>query len=158
MDIDYAYLWMIGGGILLGVETLLLPGVGVIFAGLGAVTVGVALLLGLPESAVAQFTLFFAATALWGALLWKPMRRAMSGSSPGYGDMVGQPAKVVKGGLSKDANGVIAWSGSFLTARLDPASARTRLDEGADVVISRMEKGVALVTGADETPDTSSTV
>ncbi len=155
MELDYAYVWMIAGGVLLGVETFLLPGVGVIFAGLGAITVGAALLVGLPQTAVAQFTLFFAATTLWGVLLWKPMRRLMTGSSTGYDDMVGQAATVRAGGLSKTANGSVSWSGSFITARLDGGATVDRLEEGAPVVITRMEQGVALVVGANEKPHTS---
>jgi membrane protein implicated in regulation of membrane protease activity len=142
--LDIAYVWMIVGALLVGLETLALPGVGLFFAGLGAITVGVALLLGLPHTLVAQTTLFFAATALWTLLLWKPMKRLLASPGGGYSDMIGQP--VVADGEVTKKGGQVKWSGTIMSARLVPDAGIERMADKATGTIVKVDGGTVVVT------------
>ena len=70
--------WFIAGAALIAIEIFLVPGTGTIFAGLGAITVGAVLIAGWIEGVNGQFILFFLFTAIWAAVLWKPLKKMMN--------------------------------------------------------------------------------
>ena len=75
-DIPLSFFWFAFGVFLIVLEVMLIPGIGPIFAGLGAVTVGVFLLAGgLIDTTSSQFIVFFLSTSVWAVLLWKPLKK-----------------------------------------------------------------------------------
>lgn len=134
---DPRNMWLAVGVVLLLAEAIGASGVGLLFTGLGALAVGGALYGGMlaSDAYVAQFALFFAVSAVWAALLWKPMQKFRGQHKrSSYNNIVGDTAIVAAGGLSRTAGGNVAWSGTIMKAEL--AGHDEALDEGAQVVIT----------------------
>ena len=137
MEISITYIWLIAGVLFLLAEALGVTGVGLFFSGMGALTVCMLLSLGLltAESQMWQFIIFFAATAAWAALLWKPMQRFRVGKQQGgYSNIVGETAYVGSSGLTRQ-NGEVTWSGTIMKAELARDIATDKLEAGTAVTI-----------------------
>ncbi|MBI4829093.1 MAG: hypothetical protein HY804_09865 [Nitrospinae bacterium] len=145
MALSIAAVWMLAGGALIGLEALAIPGIGLLFAGLGAVLTGVALLIAPGLSVYLQFALFFIFTSVWAALLWKPLMRLRQTPGAGYNDMVGRRVTVGPERLAKGAAGQVLWSGSTLTARLSENAPTPRAEPGAEMIITAVNAGVVEV-------------
>jgi membrane protein implicated in regulation of membrane protease activity len=141
-------LWIVTGIVLVAAEALAFPGVGLLFAGLGAITTGLAASLGFGAGFIPQMTWFFVATSVWGLILWFPLKRLQQGGSSGYTDMIGARAVVADGGVENGKTGKVKWSGAIMNAVLAPDSKETRLTEGINVRIVGVVRGV-LVVSAD---------
>lgn len=142
MDFSPATIWMLVGGILLVTEFIWIPGVGMIFIGLGAILVGVLLQYGIIVTPIAQATSFFSISALCGAILWKPFKRMHSGPGDGYADMVGSTAVVGADRLEKGKVGQVTWSGTVMQARIAKVCALESIESGSPVKIMKVESGV----------------
>lgn len=138
MDIPIIYLWLIAGVVFLMAEALGASGIGLLFAGFGALVVGTALQLGFiaGEATITQFILFFAATAAFAFLLWKPLQRfRLNHARGGYSNIIGETAYVGSGGLSRGKVGEVTWSGTIMQAELAHGVHTDRLDAGTAVTI-----------------------
>lgn len=147
MDIASSYLWLIAGVVFMALEALGAPGVGFLFAGLGAVTVGSTVYFGMvaEDATVLQFTLFFVATAAWAFLLWKPLQKFHLSNKPqGYSNMVGDTAYVGSSGLHMGKEGEVTWSGTIMKARLESGASVMSLAPGDAVIITDV-KGATLI-------------
>lgn len=142
---DVTYIWLIAG-VLLIIAEIFAAGFGLFFAGLGAIFTGIALQWGVigVESAVMQWTLFFLATALLAALLWKPLQKFYR-PSPGYSNIIGETAMVGSGGLSKHHGGDVSWSGTTMKARLAKNVHVEKLDAGTSVVVVEISGATLIV-------------
>ena len=138
--------WLVAAVALMLLEALGIPGVGLLFAGLGALVTGAAVYTEMvgAEAYVIQFAIFFLASALWAVLLWKPMQHFRTQRSRGsYSNIVGDVAIVAAGGLSRELGGNVTWSGTIMKAEL--ASGPEALPEGAQVVITDVKGATLLV-------------
>lgn len=126
-----AYIWLAVGVLVIVLEFFVAPGLGIVFAGMGAIVVGALLEMGVIESVMAQIMSFCAATAVWALILWKPLKGALARKAVGKGGshIVGTTATAAKGGVNKVA-GNAKWSGTIMKARLEEGSALERLEEG----------------------------
>lgn len=146
MELSVTYLWLIAGVVMLAAEALGASGVGLMFGGLGCFTVGAMLTAGMlsDEATLAQWIVFFLATVLWAAILWKPLSRFYSGKNKaGYSNMVGETAYVGSNGLKKGHVGEATWSGTIMKAQLADDANVPALEAGAQVTITDV-KGVTL--------------
>lgn len=146
---DVANLWLGAGVLLLLVETIVAPGIGLLFAGLGALVAGAALCAGwLADDAVAmQFTVFFVASGVSAIMLWKPMQRMKhKHKSEGYSNVVGETAQVAAGGIARVGGGNALWSGTIMKAELCPRCTVERLEEGVPVTIVEVRGATLVVT------------
>ncbi len=127
-----SYIWLTIGVILIIGEFFAAPGLGIVFAGLGALATGGLIEFGVIESTTAQIITFCAATAIWALLLWKPLKRALSVKAKGKGEshIIGTEAKAAKGGVSKVAGNAV-WSGTIMKARLSKDAKLEKLEEDA---------------------------
>lgn len=146
MEFDATTIWLLVGGALIGVEAFLVSGIGVFFAGLGAITVGIIILANPDLTPVGQTTWFFAATAAWTAVLWKPFQNFYNKSSEGHNDMVGRLVTVDDEGLTKGKKGSVKWSGTIMTARLSDDATIEKAEPGAELVIVSVTGGVLEVS------------
>ena len=137
--------WFIAGAALIAIEIFLVPGTGTIFAGLGAITVGAVLIAGWIEGVNGQFILFFFSTAIWAAVLWKPLKKMMNSGGSGYSDMVGDMAVVYGEPLEKGKRGQVQWSGAIMNCEIAPQESTEKILPGTDVTISEVSKGILLV-------------
>lgn len=138
MTLSPTALWLIAGVLFMAAEAFGTPGIGMLFAGLGAITTGAAVYFGwLAEDATtAQFIVFFAAAAVFAVLLWKPLQRFRLGKNGGYNNIVGETAYVGSSGISRDNGGEVTWSGTIMRAEMAPDAPPGRLEAGAAVVIT----------------------
>lgn len=146
MDISVTYLWLTVGVLMLTAEALGVSGVGLMFGGLGCLTVGALLTSGTIEmgASLMQFIVFFLSTAVWAALLWKPLSRFYSGKrAGGYSNMIGEMAYVGSQGLRKGHVGEATWSGTIMKATLSDHSSVDSLEAGTPVIITEV-KGITL--------------
>lgn len=146
MELSHSTIWFICGAALVALEAILFPGVGVLFAGLGAVTVGVALVLGLIDSLVAQFVVFFVSTGIWAIMLWKIIKNALRGKKSGFDDMVGSAAVVFGNALENGKMGQVKWSGAIMNCRLESGiEEMEKIEPGTEVTIASISKGLLIV-------------
>jgi hypothetical protein len=129
--------WLAIGVATIIIEFFVAPGLGIVFAGMGALTTGALLELELIESLPAQIISFAVATALWALLLWKPLKAALAKKAIGKGKshIIGTEAIIAKGGVDK-YQGSAKWSGTIMNAKLAADSKEISLKEGqiAEVV------------------------
>ena len=137
-------LWLIASAVFIGIEILGIPGIGFLFAGIGALLIGGAIEFGLiaPENTQLQFMLFFIAACVSAALLWK---RLASKRKPSYSNLVGSEALVAAPGLTGNKEGQIQWSGTLMRARLMPNDGTDLAAENTPVTIHRLEGNLAYV-------------
>ena len=141
-------IWLIAGVLMLVAEALGISGVGLLFAGLGALTLGALLEWGYvaPDDTLMQFIYFLGFTATWTLALWRPMRRFYSNrSGSGYKNMVGDIAYVGEAGLAKNHAGEVTWSGTIMKAMLADELDIEKLDAGAAVEIMRVHGATLIV-------------
>ena len=121
-------------------------GVGFLFAALGAISVGAFLIFGLIDDLVHQFILFFAATAFWTALFWRPLKQFIAGRNSGFNDMVGSTAIVYDKPLEIGKIGQVKWSGTIMKCELvAEAQGEDTIDQGSEVTITGVSKGILMV-------------
>ena len=127
-------------------EIVMFQGVGFLFAALGAISVGAFLIFGLIDNLVHQFILFFAATAFWTALFWRPLKQFIAGRDSGFNDMVGSTAIVYDKPLEIGKIGQIKWSGTIMKCELvAEAPGENTIDQGSEVTITGVSKGILMV-------------
>lgn len=138
------YLWLIAGALLIIFEFMILSGVGFLFAGLAALTVGALIEFGLVQSFTSQLIVFFASTLFWTLILWKPLKNyKLSHTHPPFTDIVGETAVLVSE-LAPGKTVQAKWSGTVMNAKLDPNNHKI-LAKGAEVEILRVEGNTLIV-------------
>ena len=139
-------IWLMVGALLIILELVLFPGIGLLFAGLGAISVGAGLIAGWIDGLSAQFILFFLATAVWTAILWKPLKKFIEGKESGFDDMVGSTAIVFGQSIEKGKMGRVKWSGTIMKCQFDPgAEGQEMIDPETEVIIAGVSKGILII-------------
>lgn len=116
--------WYLLSLLLFILEAAAVPGIGLFFAALGALSLGLFVQVGLfPHSDwLVQTTAFFFLTGLWAIALWKPLQkmrlRRAAKNGEQHHDVIGRNAEVGPGGIHKGKKGNAYWSGALITARL----------------------------------------
>lgn len=150
--INPSSIWLIAGALLIILELALVPGIGFLFAGLGAISVGAGLVAGWIDSLSAQFILFFLSTAFWTAILWKPLKKFIAGKESGFDDMVGSTAVVFGQSIQKGKMGKVKWSGTIMKCQFDPETQGLEsIDPETEVIITGVSRGVLIIR--EKSPD-----
>ena len=126
---------------------MLIPGIGSIFAGLGAVTVGGFLLAGgWIDTTSSQFIVFFLSTGVWAVLLWKPLKKFVGGEDSGFDDMIGSTAIVYGDALGSERSGQVKWSGTIMKCNFhSEVDGLQKIEPGSEVTIKEVSKGILIV-------------
>ena len=146
-DLAIGTIWLIAGVLALLAEIVGAAGFGLFFVGFGAITVGALVNQNMivPDNHLMQVVVFFAATALWAAILWKPLQKfRISRKSGGFNNIVGDTAMVGDKGVSAH-DGEVLWSGTIMKAQLAPDAGLSRLGAGAVVEIVDMRGAMLIV-------------
>jgi len=144
--INPSSIWLVVGALLIISEIALFPGIGFLFAGLGAFSVGAGLTVGWIDSLSAQLISFFLATAFWTAILWIPLKKFIAGKGSGFDDMVGSTAVVFGQSIEKGMLGEVKWSGAVMKCQFDPGTEGLKMiAPETEVVITGVSKGILIV-------------
>jgi membrane protein implicated in regulation of membrane protease activity len=139
MILSPSLVWLIIGIAAMLVEILaIIPGIGVLFMGLAALSVSilVATEMGADLSLVGQSAWFFGLTVVFAVVLWKPLKRWRISSAKGetYNNMVGDKAVVVENPLQQGVMGKVRWSGTVMNAKLHQDAVTATVDATVEIV------------------------
>jgi len=140
--------WLAIGAILVLVEVTALPGVGVFFAGLGGITLGGLMTVGIIEKFdyTGQLAMFMLFTGIWWVVLWKPLKNVKNPKGGGYKNLVGTYGVVDdEDGLIPGKIGYVRWSGTRMRARIRPESQVELIENETAIWIYEQKDGVLLV-------------
>lgn len=140
--------WLIFAAFCFAMEALGITGVGFFFAGLGAVSLGLLMELGIvsEQAFVAQFAWFFGFTAIWAALLWKPIKSyRIHKQGEVFNNMVGDKCVVIKAPIVKGKKGAVKWSGTVMHAELVATSSAEAVAVDEEVVIKEVKGNTLFV-------------
>lgn len=131
-------------------EAAAVPGIGLFFAALGAMSLGLFVQVGLfPHTDwLVQTTAFFFLTGLWAIALWKPlqkMRLRKVMKSDQHHDVIGRNVEVGPGGIQKGKKGNAYWSGALLTARIAEDAAVESAEAGDELKIVAVESSTLIL-------------
>ena len=142
-----AILWMLFGFILVVLEFSLLPAVGCIFAGMGAISTYVTLEISIIEhDFVNEIAIFALATAVWAALLWLPLKHlSFMPQTKSYKNIIGSKAAVCDKDLVPGIMGMVEWAGTRMKARLTDNSFDS-VRVGQLVIIVTIKDNILYVT------------
>ena len=146
------YLWSVAAVGFMLLEAFGLPGVGLMFAGIGALMVGLSIFAHviLLDDYTLQLIVFFTFSVISALLLWKPLQRFRVGRGRGeYSNIVGGTAYVGAGGISRKHGGEVTWSGTIMRAELARSCPVELVDAGAAVVITEVHNATLVVTPKD---------
>lgn len=146
-ELQVMYVWFVASVAFMLLEALGAPGIGLLFAGIGALAAGAAVYGGYvhEDAFTTQFAIFFAGSAVSALLLWKPMQKKREGrKAAGFRNMIGDTAFVLSGGINQEEGGNVQWSGTIMKAELMPEYQGNPLAEGDKVVIVEVH-GATLV-------------
>lgn len=140
------YTWMLIGIILILCEVLTTPGIGILCAGLGSITIGMMILFGLvmDNDYILQFSWFFACTVGWALILWKPLLK-LRYSKQQYYNIIGERAIVYKHDLIQGKSGEVKWSGTVMKALIAENSESSSISAGQEVIIKNLKGNILLV-------------
>lgn len=144
--VSNSVLWLLAGAVLFAVEAFGLPGIGFLFAAIGAVIAGIAIELGLigMDDIIAQWAVFFIATTFFAVLLWKKIKAwRLDPNAPHYSNILGTEATVI--GTLTEGGGSVKWSGTTMRAKLASGSGTANLGDGAAVVVTAVDGNVLTV-------------
>lgn len=150
---NMAVIWFIAAAILISLEVMLAPGIGLLFAGLGALTTGLLITLGIVDNnaVLLQVAVFLITTSIWALALWKPMKNLLlRNKASEYKNIVGERAKVTGNKIQKNKSGKVSWSGTELKARLDKGSIKDSVEPEEEVEILRIEGNTAIIIPVKE--------
>lgn len=141
-------LWLIGGAACIAIEMFGVPGIGFLFAGIGALMVGGGIELGVlaGDNFTIQLLVFVAISCISAALLWKRLKAARK---PSYNNIVGTEAVVADGGLSGRQEGQVKWSGTLMRARLMEDARVDVVSSGTVVIVKHVEGNLLYVVPRD---------
>ena len=151
IDMHQSGFWIATGFALLAAEVLLFGFTTIIFlfAGLGAIITGLAMMFGLlPETWTAGISCFGITTGLVSTVLWKPLKNMQDNTSPqkqtsdliGYEFVLQQDVTILQPGLHR-------YSGVDWKVELD-GQAGDQLSAGQRVTVTSIDAGIFRVKAA----------
>jgi membrane protein implicated in regulation of membrane protease activity len=145
-NLNTSSIWLIIGAFLIFLEIVVFSGIGLLFAGLAAISVGASLIAGWIDSQSDQYILFFFASALWTTLLWKPLKKFIAGKDSGFDDMVGSTAIVYDKPIEKGKMGKVKWSGAIMNCQFEPeAEGMETIAPDTEAIISQISNGLLII-------------
>ena len=120
--IEYSVeIWLALGLIFILLEFTTIPGIGLLFIGLGSLACSL-ILYHYPELIPYQITIVGLTSFIWFLLLWWPLKRFLYGNSGSQGrdyfNIVGNEVEVSVEEIKPGGMGNVTWSGTLMNARL----------------------------------------
>ncbi|PIR38081.1 MAG: hypothetical protein COV35_07525 [Alphaproteobacteria bacterium CG11_big_fil_rev_8_21_14_0_20_39_49] len=149
IDINHvALIWLILSAVFFVLEVSLVPGIGFLFEGLAAITVGGLINFDIinSNSYFEQFAYFFGLIFAWAAVLWYPLKKFRSESKGDFKNIVGDSAIVCGKTLDKRKTGKVKWSGTIMNARLFDGDEKESVEKDDEVYVREINGNVLTVT------------
>jgi len=140
--------WLVIGALFLIAEVTIATGIGFLFAGLGAITLGGLMTFEFLsiDSLYSQLAYFLAFTSGWAALLWQPLKKIYNSNANSYDNIVGSVAVVNESPLIKGKTGTVRWSGTTMRAKIDPEVKINEIKVGQEVEVKNVKDSILIVT------------
>ena len=141
--------WLIADTLCIALEAMAVPGIGFLFAGMAAITIGGLLNFDIVETdeILKQFALFLGLTFGWAALLWVPLKKFRKKQMDNnFSNIIGEVAIVESDLLNKKKDGKVKWSGTIMRAKLSQDSSTESINKGQEVVITAIDGNLLTVT------------
>lgn len=143
-------IWLFFGTLLVIMEALTIPGVGFLFSGFGAITVGILIALGIisKNNFDWQLAVFLCSSVVWAFILWKPIKNYVNKSNSKIkldnNNIVGQEVEVVKD-LIKNKVGQVKWSGTIMKAKIDEESKIDKINKGKVALVKDVNGNILII-------------
>lgn len=139
MLVSPSLVWLIIGIVAMLIEILaIIPGIGLLFIGLAALSVSILVTteMGATIGLIGQCVWFFGLTVAYAVVLWKPLKRwrLSSAKSETYNNMVGDKAVVLENPLQQGVMGKVRWSGTVMNAKLHQDGVTAAVDATVEIV------------------------
>lgn len=137
--------WLLTGALFIFLEAMAMPGVGFLFAGLAALTVGGLLQFGVVDGSqyLLQAAIFLGTSFVWAAILWVPLQKFLKKQkNENFSNIVGDVATIYNSPLVKGKVGEVKWSGTIMQAVLSGSANVDKLDEGVLVKIIAVQGNI----------------
>jgi membrane protein implicated in regulation of membrane protease activity len=143
------FFWLTIGISFILLETLLVPGIGFLFVGLGSLSLGGLIAFRIIDTSNVLIHIGYVAlfTVIWGLLLWKPLKKYIR--RPGkvtYSNLIGEMAIVASPSLGKQKKGHISWSGTTMAALLEEDASIDEVSKGTAVYVTKVSGATAIVS------------
>ncbi|MEM7617665.1 MAG: NfeD family protein [Pseudomonadota bacterium] len=139
--------WLIIGILFISLEALGISGIGFLFAGLAAITVGGLINFEIiaANNYYSQILTFFIAIVGWLMLLWRPMKNFYANRKvKKFHNIVGDEAIVLQDLNKENSAGVVKWSGVKMSAQIDEKSAVDIIKTNEYVIVKDLQ-GITLI-------------
>ncbi len=149
-------LWIILGITLILTEVIVMPGVGLITAGMAAITLAALIIFKLVDGSdfFTNLAYFFSFTIMWWVIIWRPLKSSMKkhkDTAKSYTNIIGTYGAVDEPeGLIEGRIGYIKWSGTRMRARIRPESSAKEIKNGDTVWIYDNKEGILLVDNIEK--------
>jgi membrane protein implicated in regulation of membrane protease activity len=141
--------WFVVGIVFVILEVSVFAGIGLLFAGLGAITLASLLSFNIISglSLSAQIAYFLVFTSVWAAALWYPLKKSLSKEpKDSYKEIIGTPAYVDhKNGLEASKVGFVKWSGTRMRAIIKEGAITQHIENGSQVWVHEIIDGNLVV-------------
>jgi membrane protein implicated in regulation of membrane protease activity len=122
MSFSFVEIWLAIGVICILIEFTHLPGIGVLFLGLGAISTSL-IISYTPQMWYYQIIYFGITSFFWFLLLWWPLKhfsknKMYNTKGKAYFDIIGMSVKVAFQDIKPGQDGQVHWSGTIMNARL----------------------------------------
>ncbi|HCR85091.1 MAG TPA: hypothetical protein DIV86_00270 [Alphaproteobacteria bacterium] len=135
-------------GITLIILEVKLGGIGLFFAGLGAITTAAFSqfsIFGFEPSILSNVLCFLIATTIWTIILWKPFKNfTITQKGEGFSDIIGTEATTLSP-IKKGGAGNVKWSGAIMRAKISITSSCSEINTGETVKIVDKVDGILIV-------------
>lgn len=129
-------LWLLLGLILILIEFSQIPGIGLVFIGLGAFTTGL-LINYVPITVDYQIITLGVSSLVWLLILWRPMKNFYlnkNSSNKTNFNIIGSNVLVVNNDIKPNEMGQVSWSGTIMNAKLAEGNAHARIGDMLQVL------------------------
>lgn len=151
---NIAFVWITIAIIFLFLEASAIPGVGFLFAGLSALSVGGLISFSIIDNYdyTAQFIFCSLFAIIWFCVLWYPLKkyRSLNNSETPYQNINGSEAILVSETLKNNENGKIKWSGTIMNAKAIINQENVVLTKGERVIIKSITGNTAIIIPENE--------
>lgn len=146
MEILHNFFWLIAGILFIAMEVLYIQGFGFLFAGLASICVFLLMEFDvISHEFLADISVFFILTVLWGAVLWIPLKKHSNANKASRLSKIVNSIVVVSGGDIHQNIGQIEWENMKFKAKISPKSKARYVQSGERVIATEIKNDIVYI-------------